>query len=149
MASENEVKYPVTVDEFRAWFYRDFPYSETGSLDGITSIDIEKAFVEAMFVFNKELFEENEVKTAFLYLAAHYLVIDLKNSSTGLKGSFNGLLSNKSVGSVSAGYTMPQWVMENPIYSLLAQTPYGVKYLSLVISRCIGNFGIVKGATMP
>lgn len=150
MASENEVIYPATVAEFKSWFYRDFPYSTSeADLGGVTSKDIEKAFAEAYFVFNKELFEENEVKTAFLYLAAHYLVVDIKNSSTGLKGSFNGLLSNKSVGSVSAGYTMPSWVTDNPLYSLIAQTPYGVKYLSLVIARCIGNFGVVKGATMP
>lgn len=150
MAEENEVVYPVTVAEFKSWFHRDFPYSSSeDDLSGITSKDIEKAFAEAMFVFNKDLFDENEVKTAFLYLAAHYLVVDIKNSSTGLKGTFNGLMSNKSVGSVSAGYTMPSWISDNPLYSLIAQTPYGAKFLSLMIARCIGNFGVVKGATNP
>ena len=150
MSSENEIVYPVTVSEFKAWFYRDFPYSSSqDDLSGIVDMDIEKAFAEAMFVFNKELFAENEVKTAFMYLAAHYLVIDLKNSSRGLKGAFSGLMSSKSVGSVSVGYTMPTWIMENPLYSLIAQTPYGVKYLSLVIARCVGNMGVVKGATYP
>lgn len=148
--SSNEIVYPVTVDEFKAWFYRDFPYSENeNDLSGITNADITKAFAEAMFVFNKELFTESEVKLAFMYLAAHYLVIDLKNSSTGLKGIFNGLMSSKSVGSVSVGYTMPSWITDNPLYSLIAQTPYGVKYLSLVIARCVGNFGVVNGATYP
>jgi len=144
-----DVKYPITVDEFKGWFSRDFPYSPDGILDGITTQDIQKAFAEAMFIYNKELFDENEKSVAFMYLAAHYLVIDLKNSSMGLKGAFNGLMSNKSVGSVSVGYTMPSWIMENPLYSLLAQTPYGVKYLSLVVARSIGNFGVVKGATYP
>lgn len=144
----SEIVYPVTVDQFKTWFQRDFPFS-TDIEEGITDQDITKAFAEAMFIYNKELFDENEQSVAFMYLAAHYLVIDLKNSSMGLKGAFNGLMSNKSVGSVSVGYTMPSWIMENPLYSLLAQTPYGVKYLSLVVARSIGNFGVVKGATYP
>ena len=142
--------YPVTVTEFKTWFFRDFPYSANNDdLSGITENDILKAFAEAMFVFNKDLFAENEVKTAFLYIAAHYLIIDLKNSSLGLKGAFSGLMTNKSVGSVSVGYTLPNWIMDNPLYSLIAQTPYGVKYLSLVIARSVGNIGVVKGATYP
>lgn len=142
--------YPVTVDEFRGWFSRDFPYSSVdGDLSGITTQDILKAFKEASFVYNKELFDESEQPVAFMYITAHYLVIDLKNSSMGLKGSFSGLMTNKSVGSVSVGYSLPNWIMDNPLYSLLAQTPYGVKYLSLVIARCVGNMGVVKGATYP
>ena len=144
--AENEVLYPVTIAEFKTWFQRDFPFSEDPT-KGITDADIEKAFAEAAFVFNKSLFEEKDQKLAFLYISAHYLVIDLKNSSMGLKGTFNGLMTNKSVGSVSVGYSMPNWILENPIYSLIAQTPYGVKYLSLIINSCIGNFVAVKGAT--
>ena len=142
--------YPVTVDDFRGWFSRDFPYSQQdGDLSGITIQDIQKAFAEAMFVYNRQLFSDSEYKIAFLYLAAHYLVIDLKNSSTGLKGAFSGLMSSKSVGSVSVGYSLPTWVMENPLYSLIAQTPYGAKYLSLAIARCVGNMAVVKGCTQP
>lgn len=149
MTDCNQNVYPVTETCFKAWFYRDFPYSDYEALDGITNKDIRKAFDEASFVFNPDLFTEKEKPIAFMYLAAHYLVIDLKNSSTGLKGVFNGLMSSKSVGSVSVGYTMPAWITDNPLYSLIAQTPYGVKYLSLVIARCVGNFGVVNGATYP
>ena len=141
--------YPVTVDEFRGWFSRDFPYSQDGDLTGVTTQDILKALAEAYFIYNPDLFSEKERPIAFLYLAAHYLVIDLKNSSMGLKGAYSGLMSNKSVGSVSVGYTLPSWIMDNPLYSLIAQTPYGVKYLSLVIGRCVGNMAVVKGATYP
>lgn len=149
MANE-EIKYPVSVDEFKSWFNRDFPFSANDSdLSGVTTKDIQKAFDEANFVYNGELFAENEKSVAFLYLAAHYLVIDLKNSSMGLKGAFSGLMTNKSVGSVSVGYTLPSWIMDNPLYSLLAQTPYGVKYLSLVVARCVGNMAVVNGQTYP
>lgn len=146
--SANEVLYPVTIAEFKTWFQRDFPFS-TDPKEGVTDADILKAFQEASFVFNGELFYDEEKKTAFMYIAAHYLVIDLKNSSVGLKGAYNGLMTNKSVGSVSVGYSMPSWILESPIYSLIAQTPYGVKFLSLLITRCVGNFVSVKGATHP
>lgn len=147
--TENCSCFPVTVNQFKEWFQRDFPFSDADPEEGVMVSDIMKAFTEASLVFNKDLFDESEQPVAFLYLAAHYLVVDLKNSSSGLKGSFNGLMTNKSVGSVSVGYSMPSWILEHPFYSLIAQTPYGAKYLSLVISRCIGNFGIVKGATQP
>ncbi|MBO7735906.1 MAG: DUF4054 domain-containing protein [Methanobrevibacter sp.] len=144
------VTYPVTTAEFKTWFVRDFPFSQNDNdLSGIVTADIDKAFAEAMFVYNRQLFTDSEYKIAFLYLAAHYLVIDLKNSSTGLKGAFSGLMSSKSVGSVSVGYSLPTWVMENPLYSLIAQTPYGAKYLSLAIARCVGNMAVVKGCTQP
>ncbi len=146
----SEVIYPVTVAEFKTWFTRDFPFSESASdLTGITDTDITKAFAEAMFVFNKELFTEDEIKTAFMYVAAHYLVIDIANSTSGLSGRFQGFMSSKSVGSVSVSYSLPSWITDNPLYSMLGQTPYGAKYLSLMIARCIGNVGVLKGATHP
>lgn len=143
-------QFPATVEDFKGWFSRDFPYSENGDLAGVRDIDIEKAFMEASMNFNSQLFETcEEKKLGFLYLAAHYLVIDLQNSSQGINGKYEGIMSTKSVGSVSVGYTIPDWVMASPIYSLLSQTRYGMKYLSLIIPLLIGNIGVVKGATHP
>lgn len=145
-----EEKFPATVDDFRGWFSRDFPYSNDGILTGVTSKDILKAFCEASMNFNPSLFStDDEKKLSFLYLAAHYLVIDLQNSSQGINGRYEGIMSSKSVGSVSVGYTIPDWVMGSPIYSLLSQTRYGMKYLSLIIPLLIGKIGVVKGATHP
>ena len=150
-----DITYPITVSEFKEWFYRDFPYSsdesgESGELDGVTDQDILKAFAEASMNFNPSLFPTiQDQKLGFLYLAAHYLVIDIQNSSQGLNGRYEGIMSNKSVGSVSVGYTIPDWVMGSPIYSLLSQSKYGMKYLSLIIPQLIGNIGVVKGATHP
>lgn len=145
-----EKEYPITVDEFKGWFSRDFPYSNDGDYTGITSQDILKAFAEASMNFNYTLWDtEEEKKLGFLYLAAHYLVIDIQNSSQGINGRYEGIMSSKSVGSVSVGYTIPDWVMASPIYSLLSQSRYGMKYLSLIIPLMIGNIGVVKGATHP
>lgn len=145
-----DAQYPITVDDFRGWFSRDFPYSPDGILDGITTQDIQKAFAEANMNFNPTLFStDDEKKMGFLYLSAHYLVIDIQNSSQGINGRYEGIMSSKSVGSVSVGYTIPDWVMGSPIYSLLSQTKYGMKYLSLIIPLLVGNVGVVKGATHP
>lgn len=143
-------QYPITVDDFKGWFSRDFPYSASGDLSGITDQDILKAFAEASMNFNPTLFStEDEQKLGFLYLAAHYLVIDIQNSTNGLNGKYEGIMSSKSVGSVSVGYTIPDWVMASPIYSLLSQSKYGMKYLSLIIPSLVGNITAVRGATHP
>lgn len=150
-----DITYPITVSEFKAWFLRDFPYSseesgESGELDGVTDQDILKAFAEANMNFNSTLFyTPDEQKLGFLYLAAHYLTVDLQNSSQGINGKYEGIMSNKSVGSVSVGYTIPDWVMASPIYSLLTKSNYGMKYLSMIIPLLVGNMGVVKGATHP
>ncbi|MGB2578135.1 hypothetical protein AAIR98_000902 [Elusimicrobium simillimum] len=142
---------PVTVEEFKDYFDRDFPYaSDESDMTQIRNKDIQKAFGEAQMNFNESLFScPDDIKRAFLYLAAHYLVVDISNSTSGLAGRFQGYMTSKSVGSVSAGYQIPQWILDNPIYSMLGQTVYGIKYLSLIVSQTVGNFGIVKGATSP
>ena len=145
-----EKQYPITVDAFKGWFSRDFPYSASGDLSGITDQDILKAFAEASMNFNSSLFGTcEEQKLGFLYLAAHYLVIDIQNSTQGLNGKYEGVMASKSVGSVSVGYQIPDWVMAHPIYSLLSQSKYGMKYLSLIIPLLVGNIAAVRGATHP
>lgn len=139
--------YPITVAEFKTWFSRDFPYSSDPNV-GITDNDITKAFSEASLIFNPTFWDtEDNKKLGFLYLTAHYLVIDLQNSSQGINGRYEGIMSNKSVGSVSVGYQLPSWVTDSPVYSLLAQTRYGMKYLSMILALMIGSVVVVKGAT--
>ena len=145
-----EQQYPITVEDFKGWFNRDFPYSDSGDLSGVTDQDLQKAFAEASMNFNPSLFSTcQEKKLGFLYLAAHYLVIDIQNSTQGLNGKYEGIMASKSVGSVSVGYTIPDWVMASPIYSLLSQSKYGMKYLSLIIPSLVGNVAAVRGATHP
>ena len=96
----------------------------------ITDTDINRAFSEAKGSFNPELFSDcNTAQLYFCYLAAHYLVMDINNAENALSMGFNGMVASKSVGSVSESYGIPQWVMNNPQYALLAQTGYGRKYL--------------------
>ena len=112
----------------------------------ISDMDISKAFVEAKINFNPKLFEGCEqAKTAFLYLAAHYLVIDLNNAQNPFALGGMGLVSSKSVGSVSESYAIPQWVTNDKNLGLYAQTGYGLKYLSLILPRLHGNIIFTPG----
>lgn len=143
---------PITVQYFKEYFYRDFPFSVNQTdLTGIVDKDIEKALKEAALNFNPKFFDNNseEEKIAFAYLTAHYLVIDIANSTSGLASKFQGFMTSKSVGSVSVGYSLPSWITDNPMLSMLSQTGYGAKYLALIMSYTVGNIGVVKGATHP
>ena len=107
--------------------------------------DIQEAFSEAMINFNEGLFPDDATrKLVFLYLAAHYLTIDF-NNALGINQI--GIMTSKSVGSVSEGYTIPSWLLNNPALSMYASTGYGIKYASLIKPYLTGNVFIVKGRT--
>lgn len=107
--------------------------------------DILEAFEEAKINFNEGLFPDDTVALSmFLFLAAHYLTIDFRNA---LGNNQLGILTSKSVGSVSEGYAIPSWILNNPALSMFATTGYGVKYASLLKPYLTGNFFIVKGST--
>lgn len=99
----------------------------------ITDEDISKAMTQARPNAN-EMFGAtcNEKINIYLHLIAFYLVFDIKNSSTGINSSYLGTLGSKHVGDVSESYNIPQWVTENPMYSIYSQNGYGLKYLSLI-----------------
>lgn len=112
----------------------------------VSDEDISKAFTEAKINFNPKLFSNCEaVKLTFCYLAAHYLVIDLNNSQNPLAYGNMGLISGRSVGSVSEQYAIPQWVLNDRNLGLYAQTGYGRKYLSLVLPHSVGNIICTPG----
>lgn len=114
--------------------------------------DIERAFLEANVNFNEELFygdtpEETESTQLmlFYYLTAHYLVIDITNANNGINFGYMGITQSRSVGSVSESYGIPQWLLNNPIYSMYSNTGYGLKYLSLIEPYLVGSFIYVQG----
>lgn len=114
----------------------------------IQDSDIMRAFNEAVINFNVNLFtDQNSAIMVFLYLAAHYLVIDLNNAMNPLALGFMGFTQSKSVGSVSESYGIPQWMLNNQTLSAYAQTGYGRKYLSLIQPYLIGNVLFFNGRT--
>lgn len=116
--------------------------------DYLSDNDILRAFKEAKVNFNAGLFEEEETaKMVFLYLTAHYLIIDLNNAQNPLAMGFMGFTQSKSVGSVSQSFALPQWMLNNQVLSAYAQTGYGRKYLSLIQPYLIGNIILSPGRT--
>lgn len=152
-------KFNVTVEEFKYFFKRDFPFqpqqtdccncnNNSSEFDYIQDYDIEKAFIEARINFNYNLFQDiDTAKTVFFYLAAHYLVIDLNNASNPLALGVMGFTQSKSVGSVSESYGIPAWIQNSRTLGMYAQTGYGRKYLSLITPYLTGNIILTPGHT--
>lgn len=118
--------------------------------DYIQDDDIERSFDEAEFNINQSIFSTDEqIKLAFLYISAHYLVNDIRAVGQGIEsqGSFN--VSARSVGRVSETYAIPQRYLDSPTFSFYTTSAYGMKYLSLVMPHLIGNVGVVGGGTNP
>jgi hypothetical protein len=109
--------------------------------------DIDRAFIQASGNFNPKLFpkkEEELAKVCFLMLTAHYILQDY-NMVSG--NSQVCVMTSKSIGGVSASYGIPESYLKNPLYSYLATTSYGLKYLSYIANRSVGNVAIVSGRT--
>lgn len=110
----------------------------------VTDYDIEKAYKEADASFNINLFNINRdkeiIKHCFLLLTAHFIA---KNSDLN-----DFIISSKSVGSVSASYSIPSELLNKPIYNYLSTTKFGMKYLYYMYPRIVGNIKIIKGATL-
>lgn len=144
--------WPAVIADFKAYFVREFVYGST--VDKILDADITKALGEATMVFNEGLWNNvGEKSIAFLYLTAHYLVLDIQNAGgiaggtagKGLNSAGGGIVSSKSVGSVSVSYAVPQYALDSPTLGPYAQTGFGRKYLSLIYPRLIGNVAVISG----
>lgn len=135
-------------DDFKDYFTRDFPYGSTD--DTVQDSDIEKAIGQASFAFNESLVgTQTEFDIVFLLLTAHYLVVDLRMSSQGIQGQYEWLVTSKSVGSVSVGLSIPDRIMKQPAFAMLSKTPYGAKYLELLLPRLTGQILAIRGRTQP
>lgn len=136
---------PVVAD-FKAQFVRDFPYG-TDINTGVTDADIATAFQCTNFAINQALFADQGSYTyAYNLLSAHYLVLNLRAGSQGINGQYNWLQNNKSVQGVSEGFSIPDRILSNPMYSHLSKTNYGQQYLMLIYPSLTG---MMFAAYMP
>ena len=120
------------------------------TLNYVLDSDIEKAFSEAQITFNQSLFTSDaNIQIGYLYLTAHYLVNDLKAASQGVSSQGSGVISSKSVGSVSTSYAIPEAWTKDPVLNFYTTSAYGLKYLNMVLPAMVGNVNIVAGATNP
>jgi hypothetical protein len=138
----------ITVADFKAHFYRDFTYGAVVAVGEVVDADITKAYDEAKVNFNEGLWASQEqIKIAFLYLAAHYLVSDIQASQQGLDSVSTFPVSSRSVGSVSESYQVPEWVSKSAYLSQFANTRYGLKFCSLIRPRLVAGIAVYAGAT--
>jgi len=136
-----------TVASFKSQFQRDFPFGTT--TDKVMDSDITTAQTLADYLVNQSLFaDEASFQFAYNYLAAHYLVMNIKSSSQGLGGSYSWLESSKSAGSVSQSFQIPADILKHPQLAMLSKTNYGVTYLSIVLPLTYGQIGIAQGTTL-
>lgn len=118
--------------------------------DFIGDADICRAFAEAGVNFNQALWgADNVIKLGYLYITAHYLVMDLRASASGISANPQFMVTDRKVGNVSESYGIPPAFLNNPAFAYLATTPYGLKYMSMVAPRLVGNFNSVFGGTNP
>lgn len=138
-----------TVTEFKDYFARDFPFGSDADTE-ITNGDISKAMGITDITIPQALFpSQNFYTIGYMYLTAHNLVESISASTQGISGRYEWAIGNKSVGSVSVGYNIPDTVLKNPALTFLTKTTYGAKYLELVYPFLIGPVGTVKGTTLP
>lgn len=110
--------------------------------------DITKAFGEAQFNLNQSLFDSDaQIRIGYYYLTAMYLVHDIRAGQRGISAAPAFNVTSRSVGNVSESYGIPEAYLQNPIFQIYTQSPYGLKYLSLVLPYLVGNIGAVCGAT--
>lgn len=138
-----------SVSDFQNYFVRDFPYGIDPNTCVLSS-DIEKAFGQTDFNINQGLFStQNSYNIAYLLLAAHYLVVDLRASSQGMNGQYNFLEQSKNVGSVSQSFAIPERILANPYIAMLTKTNYGAKYIELILPQLCGQIFSIHGSTRP
>lgn len=138
-----------TIQQFKEEFFRDFPFGKDPNTS-ILDIDIQKAFNRTNVNFNTSFFaDQTSYAIGFLLLSAHFLVLNIRSSSQGLSGQYNFLQAGKGAGSVNESFSIPQRILDNPEFSMLAKTNYGAQYLFLLLPQLSGQIFTVHGHTKP
>lgn len=138
-----------TVADFQAQYARDFPYGTDPAVAVIDS-DITNAFNLTDITINQALWDSQMAYTiGYLYLSAHFMVLNLRESSQGLNGQWNWAQNSKAVGAVSEGFTIPQRIIDNPDFMAYTKTNYGAMYLNLLWPQLAGQMFTVCGTTLP
>jgi len=145
---------PITTAEFQSFFDRDFEFGTT--ITSIRDKDILRAISDALTMYNPDLWGDIiTAKQAFYYLVAHHLSCNINaaggvgNTGQGANAGSDFVMSSKSAGPLSASYSIPQSILENPVLQGLLKTRYGQKYLDMIIPYLIGATGVAWHDTRP
>lgn len=126
----------------------DWEQIDDNVINYVQDSDITRAFGEAQISFNQALFGlDAEIRLAYLYMTAHYLVNDLKTARAGAQSTGDHTVASRSVGNVSESYAIPEAFTKNPIFTFYTKSGYGLKYLNLIFPKIKGNVVSVQGGT--
>jgi len=138
-----------TIAQFKAQFSRDFPYNSDPKV-GVTDNDITYAFNLVDVTINIGLYSSQlSYQMSYNYLAAHFMVLNIRASSQGLNGQYDWASNSKAVGGVSVGIEIPQRIKDNPDFMAYTKTNYGAMYLNLLWPLLAGQVFTVCGRTKP
>lgn len=138
-----------TVAQFKNQFIRDFPYG-TDPNTSVLDVDITNAFNLVDIQINQALWDgQTAYQIAYGYLAAHFLVLNLRASSQGLSGQYNFAQVSKGVGAVNEAFSIPQRILDNPDFMAYTKTNYGAMYINLLWPQLAGQTFTVCGSTRP
>ena len=150
---------PASVEDFKGRFVREFVFGATP--DMVMDADVSVALTQASMVFNPGLWDDAaSAKEAFLLASAHFVELNVQaagglsgvNLGKSVRSTGGGVIQNKSVGSVSIAYAIPERVQNSPILSPFMKTDHGQLYLQILAPRLVGNmmvagrFGCGDGA---
>ncbi len=146
---------PPTAAQFQAFFFRDFPYAGADTpatdLDYVQPQDVSNAIALAQINFSPRPFSQSpnggQAFTVFYYLAAFFLVENLKNSSKGIAAQANFPLTGIGAGGVNVSMEVPEQFKKSPTYSMYCRNAYGLQYLQLVYPYTVGGAAVVAGTT--
>lgn len=140
---------PVTVADFKSRFDRDFAFaSDQSDKSKVRDVDVTRGLTSAGMNFNEALWPTQATfAEAYLLLAAHFLCVNILNSSQGLGSQSTWLLSQKHVGSMSSSAAIPDSVKEDPFLARMATTGYGAEYLGVLAPLLVGGVTTVRGYT--
>lgn len=141
-------------------FYKSLIDNNSAPLDDEESWKIDNDLVKTDFVTNEDIeFAEIEAREnknesiltdlSYMYLVAFYLCYDLDLATSEASGQVGFIATSKKVGSVSETYAVPKWVEDDPFLSFFARNGFGLKFLSLVRPKLVGNVDVVAGWTLP
>ncbi len=144
---------PPTYTDFQTFFNRDFPYAGINTpatdLNYVQPADVNKAIAEAEINFSPRMFDINsgQSTTVFMYLAAFYLVENLKASAKGISAQGNFPLTGIGAGGVNVSMQPPEAFTKNPTYAMFTRNAYGLTYLSFVYPYTVGAVSLAQGTT--
>jgi len=89
----------------------------------------------------------SEAQIGYLYLTAHLLSLSLQAAGGlgaipaygGQGSSGGGVIKNKTVGSITVGYEIPEFVAKSATLSQFMRTNYGQKYLQMWLPKRAGR----------